>query len=496
VFVRSFADSDGDGIGDLRGLIDRLDYLNDGDPATSDDLGVTGIWLMPVFESPSYHGYDVTDYRRIEPDYGTLEDFRALLDAAHEREMAVIVDLVLNHTSRSHPWFGESLSADPEYADWYVWSDTDPGWSGPEGQQVWHHLGGRWYYALFWEGMPDLNLRNPAVTEELHDVARYWIEDVGVDGFRVDAAKHFIEVGRAQENTPETREWLAAFQDSVEEARADVLVLGEVWSSTEETASYIPGSLDLVFEFGLAEAILLAVEAGNASPIEEALADLLTHYPAGQYATFLTNHDQERVMSRLVTEEKAAAAAALLLTLPGVPFVYYGEEIGLSGRKPDPRLRTPMPWTGDQPGVGFSAVEPWEPPQDGFEEVNVAAQQGDPGSLLSWYRDLISIRAAHPALRYGDLIPVETGTSLVAAYLRTIGDDHVLVAVNVSRLATDGYSLDLGSGPFEGAVAAVSLLDDEAVAAPSIGPDGGFAGYRPLAEIPARGVLVIELVEE
>ena len=494
VFVRSFRDSDGDGRGDLQGVIDRLDYLNDGDPATGDDLGVTGIWLMPVFESPSYHGYDVTDYRRIEPDYGTLDDFRALLDAAHDRGIAVIVDLVLNHTSRSHPWFAESFSGDPEYADWYVWSDEDPGWGGPDGQTVWHPLGDRFYYGLFWDGMPDLNLTSSEVTAELHDVARYWLDEVGVDGFRVDASKHFVEAGSRQEHTAETVAWLEGFQSAVGEADPDALVVGEVWSPTVLSAAYVPDALDLTFDFDLAEAILLAVEAGNPSPLEAAMDEVMEHYPQGQYAAFLSNHDQTRVMHRLNTVEKAKVAAALLFTNPGVPFVYYGEEVGMVGTKPDPRLRTPMPWTGDGPGVGFTDAIPWEPAQEGYEEANVADQTGDRDSLLHHYRSLIRIRAEHPALRYGDFVPVDTGSNVAYAFLRTIGEDHVLVVVNVSRVATASYSLEIPGGRLPGPVTARTLLGVEA-SSPDVADDGSVAGYRPVPELAPYQVLVVALDE-
>jgi glycosidase len=449
---------------------------------------------MPVFESPSYHGYDVTDYRRIEPDYGTLDDFRALLDAAHERGIAVIVDLVINHTSRSHPWFAESLSGDPEYAEWYVWADEDPGWQGPDGQTVWHPLGGRHYYALFWDGMPDLNLTNPAVAAEMYDVARFWLDEIGVDGFRVDAAKHLVESGQRQEHTAETVAWLEGFQASVDEASPDALVLGEVWSTSVLSAAYVPDALDLTFDFDLAEATLFALEAGNPSPIEGVMDRVLEHYPSGQYAAFLSNHDQERVMNRLNTVEKARVAATLLLTNPGVPFIYYGEEIGMAGNKPDPRLRTPMPWTADDPGVGFTAGIPWEPPQRGFEDANVVVQIEDPDSLLSHYRDLIRIRAAHPALRYGDYLPVETGSNVVHAFLRTVGEDHVLVVANVSRVASSSYGLDLDAGPFEGPMSAEALIGG-AVGSPSVTDAGGFAGYVPVEEIGPYGVLVIALDE-
>ena len=289
VFVRSFKDASGDGIGDLRGLTQQLDYLNDGDPATTTDLGVTGLWLMPIAESPSYHGYDVTDYRKVEPDYGTAEDLRAFLDAAHERGIKVIVDLVLNHSSIDHPWFEDARTPGAEHDDWYVWEDEQPFWVGPGGQVVWHPDGERWYYGVFWEGMPDLNLRNPETTAELEDVARFWLEEVGVDGFRLDAAKHLIEDGKdAQTNTPETKAWLAGFKDSVAAVNPEALLVGEVWDPPAIAAPYVPASVDMTFDFGLATAIRLAIQNGRAAPLRTGLMDTISAWPANQNASFLT----------------------------------------------------------------------------------------------------------------------------------------------------------------------------------------------------------------
>ena len=202
IFVRSFYDSDGDGIGDLRGIIEKLDYLNDGNPNTTNDLGVTGLWLMPIFPSPSYHGYDVTDYRDINPDYGTMADFRALVEAAHARGIKVIIDFVGNHTSDQHPWF-QSSAANTAKRDWYLWNTFKPDYRGPWGQEVWHERNNNYYYGIFWGGMPDLNYNTPAVTNEIKDIVRYWYNDIGVDGFRIDAVKHWIE-GKPARNTPAT----------------------------------------------------------------------------------------------------------------------------------------------------------------------------------------------------------------------------------------------------------------------------------------------------
>ena len=206
IFVRSFNDSDGDGIGDFNGIIEKLDYLNDGDPGTNTDLGVSGLWLMPIHPSTSYHGYDVIDYYAVNPEYGTMEDFNRLLDEAHKRGIRVIIDLVLNHTSVDHPWFRAAQDPMSEYRDWYVWSDTEPSGSG------WHASDHGYYFGIFWEGMPDLNYEHPPVTEQMHDVARYWLQDIGVDGFRLDAAKHLIEDGMIQTHTDATHEWYKDFR--------------------------------------------------------------------------------------------------------------------------------------------------------------------------------------------------------------------------------------------------------------------------------------------
>ena len=195
IFVRSFKDSNGDGIGDFQGIIQQLDYLNDGDPNTTDDLGINAIWLMPIFPSPSYHGYDVTNYQDVNPDYGTLEDFQQLLEECHARGIRVIIDFVINHTSDKHPWFQAALDPASPYHEYYVWSETKPQGLGPLGQESWFKApNGKYYYAVFWSGMPDLNYNNPKVTEEIYAATQFWLEE-GVDGFRVDAARYLFEEG-------------------------------------------------------------------------------------------------------------------------------------------------------------------------------------------------------------------------------------------------------------------------------------------------------------
>ncbi len=501
VFVRSFADSNGDGIGDLRGLTARLDDLNDGDPSTTTDLGIGGIWLMPVAQSPSYHGYDVTDYRTVESDYGTNADFKAFLAAAHERGIKVIVDLVLNHTSIDHPWFQDARTPGSKHDDWYVWSDEKPTWLGPDGRVAWHQDGKRWYYGVFWEGMPDLNLRNPEVTAELEDVARFWLADMGVDGFRLDAAKHLIEVGKdAQTNTPETKAWLAGFKASVDAVNPDALLIGEVWDPATTAGSYVPGSLDMTFNFPLATGIRLALQNGRAAPLATALGDTIRAWPANQQGSFLTNHDQTRIMSELYGDVPSARLAAfMLLTAPGTPFLYYGEEIGMTGAKPDERIRTPMRWTADPATAGFTTGTPWEAlSEDDPSTVNVAAQLGDPASLLTTYQDLIRLRAATPALQDGATTAVDGGAEPVIGWLRTTADEVLLSVVNVSDEPVSAYGLTLDGGPLCGPMTARLLGtvggDPGATpAAPSVTAAGGLDGYVPLPVLAPRSGYVIAL---
>jgi alpha-amylase len=487
VFVRSYADSNGDGVGDLPGLTARLDYLNDGDPATTADLGVTGLWLMPTFPSPSYHGYDVTDYRGVNPDYGSLADMRALVAAAHERGIAVILDLPLNHTSSKNPWFVASRAGKAPYADWYVWSDA------PQGSN-WQRDGKRFFYAAFGGDLPDLNLENPAVTAEVTADASFWLTDVGVDGFRLDAAKYLIEDGVALENTPETHAWWRTFRQSVEGAAPGALLLGEIWDTPQNSSSYVPDDLDMTFDFALASTEVFGVQSGDGSSVGRALAKITSLYPqSGGFGAFLTNHDQDRVASQLGGDAgELRVAADLLLTGPGVPFIYYGEEIGMTGRKPDERIRTPMRWDATSPAAGFSSHEPWEAMSDDPATINVASESVDPASLLSHYRDLIRLRAAHPALAVGAFIPVDSDLPSVVAALRSSPTETALVMTNVSAAAATP-TLSLATGPLCGAPKADLVLGSGLAVAPVVSPAGGFAGYRPLAAIPPRSSAVIVL---
>ncbi len=499
-FVRSFADSDGDGIGDLQGLTARLDYLNDGDPATTDDLGVTALWLMPVAESPSYHGYDVTDYTTVEPDYGTNDDFKALIAAARERGIEVVVDLVMNHTSVEHPWFKDSETPGSAHDDWYVWADEDPGIASPDGRQVWHKQGDRYYYGYFWEGMPDLNLTNPEVTSELDSVARFWVDEMGAAGFRLDAVPYLIEDGATLNDTAATHDWLQGFKERLQATTPDALVLGEVWDTTAVASSFVQdGALDLAFDFDLASKMVGSVTMGSSSLLRIAQSAVDGAYPAGGYASFLTNHDQDRVFDVVGRDTaRAKQAATLMLTNAGVPFLYYGEEIGLTGRKPDERIRTPMPWTGEAPGFGFTtADDPWEAMADDVTATNVAAQLADPDSLLAWYRSLIALRGEHAALRPGGtLTALDASSRTVYANLRhdPVSGESVVVVSNLSGEPIDDVTLNLAEGPLCGAPAASVVLGTASgeIAAPTITTAGGFDTWS-IGSLPANGDLLIAL---
>lgn len=441
IFVRSFADSASgplanDGIGDFQGLIERLDYLNDGDPATNSDLGVTGIWLMPINPSPSYHGYDVTDYYGVNPEYGTREDFQRFMRACHERGIRVIVDLVLNHSSSQHPWFQQALAGDRKYRARYLFADPGdvPDVRGPWDQQVWQVKDGQHYYGIFWSGMPDLDYRNPEVTAEARRVAEHWLREMGVDGFRLDAIRHLIEDGDAMSDTPDTFAWLEDFQRHLRRVRPDVLTVGEVWTHTETVSEYIRrDALDLAFEFDFAGAILKAAQGGRKDELAYALENAAASYPPNRYATMITNHDQDRVASVLREDlPRMKLAANLLLTAPGVPFVYYGEEIGQVGAKPDEMIRNPMPWTAGPNGGFTAAARPWEPLQPGHERRNVAVQDRDPDSLLNHYRRLIRLRQAEPALARGEFRGVDTGRDDVIAWERSADGRRLLVLTNLS----------------------------------------------------------------
>lgn len=401
VFVRGYQDSNGDGIGDLRGLTARLDDLQ--------DLGITGLWLMPIHPSADGdHGYAVTDYRAVAPEYGTLVDFDELLRQAHARGIGVILDVVINHCARGHPLFAAAAaSRHSPWRDWFLFENDKPvGWAIYE-HDPWRPVrGGGHYFAAFGAGMPDFNWRQREVEAWHHDNLRFWLNR-GVDGFRFDAVGHLVENGpEAWDCQPQNypiMQRIRALLDGYAQRYMVCEAPGDPAGFTRAAGS--------AFAFDL-NGLLIDAARGRCGAMAEVAA---YHAQApGGIATFLSNHDHfagARVVDQLGGDlDRCKLAAALLLTLPGVPFVYYGEEIGMAGHPglaPDPGLRCPMSWDAD--GGGFSTAEAFRAPSPNRATHNVAAQRGDGESLRSFYRWLLQLRRAHPALRQGTLESVVAG---------------------------------------------------------------------------------------
>jgi glycosidase len=431
VFVRAYQDSDGDGVGDLRGLIQRLDYLR--------DLGVKGIWLMPVTASADHdHGYAATDYRRIAPEYGTLEDFDELLRQAHARGMGVIMDYVINHSAKEHPFFVSALQqgpASPTY-DWYVWEQQAPqGWD-IWGQNPWTATPQGYYFATFGPHMPDFNFRNPAVRAYHADSLRYWL-DRGLDGYRLDAVPHLVENNaRDWNDQPESRALTGQLRALIT-AYPQRHVVCEATANPEAYAA--PDVCGSAFAFGLERKLLDAAQAKPGSV--RALAQALQTLPPTM-ATFLANHDifaGTRVADQLHGDLAAyRLAAATYLLGPGTPFIYYGEEIGMAGvpnLPGDLPLRAPMRWSADASGGGFTTGTPFRPLSPNGTGFNVAQQSADPQSLLNFYRAMLALRNGHAALTQGVLDDARArGT--VLAYRRTQGHEQAWVVLNYGRRAS------------------------------------------------------------
>src|SRR5213083_1249766 len=448
VFVRSFFDSDGDGIGDLNGLIRKLDYINDGNPTSKRDLGASCIWLMPVAASPSYHGYDVSDYYRVEPAYGTNDDFKRLVAEAHRRGIVVLVDMVLNHSSSEHPYFQAALhDTASSYRAWYRFAPRPLG-NGPWGQDAWHRSPVRdeYFYGVFWSGMPDLNYATPAVRDEAKTIATFWLRDMGADGFRLDALPYLVEQGTCLMGCPGTHAFLHEYAAHIHSVKPGAYTVGEAWGSIDQMMPYYPDQLTSYFGFELADSLLSAVRTGLAAGLLTGFLRLQDTLPPYRWSPFLSNHDQTRVMTALGGDvTRARLAATLLLTLPGLPFIYYGEEIGMAGDKPDPRLRTPMQWSA-RPGLGFTPGTAWESAQSDSLTTTVAAQDADPGSLLNLYRRLIHLRRENEALAVGKLVPLSAASSQVVAYLRRAGNHAVLVVANLGATAVSRVSIGSVAG--------------------------------------------------
>jgi glycosidase len=454
---------------------------------------------MPVAASPSYHGYDVSDYYRVEPAYGTNDDFKRLVAEAHRRGIAVLVDLVLNHASSEHPSFQAALrDTTSPYRAWYRFSPTSLG-KGPWGAEAWHRSPVRdeYYYGVFWSGMPDLNYDTPAVRDEARNVATFWLRDMGVDGFRLDAVPYLIEEGSCLMGCPRTHAFLREFAAHVRSVKPDAYTVGEVWGNSDAVMPYYPDQLTSYFGFELADSLLSAVRTGSAAGLLAGFLRLQDTLPPYRWSPFLSNHDGTRSLTTLGGDvARAKLAATLLLTLPGLPFVYYGEEIGMTGDKPDPRLRTPMQWN-PRPGLGFTSGTAWESAQPDSLTTTVEAQDTDPGSLLSLYRRLIGLRRSNDALATGRLVSLAAQSPQVAAYLRHAEDGKhtVLVVANLGATAVSHASIgSVASVLPAGRYTARNLLGGPNGAALQVGQDGRIRGYVPLrGKIGPRQSLILDL---
>ncbi len=332
----------------------------------------------------------------------------------------------------------------------------------------------------------------------MEDVVQFWLEDVGVDGFRMDAAKHLIEEGTIQANSASTHNWWKEFRPFYKQINPDALVVGEVWDDTSITSAYLQGDeLDLSFEFWLASAVIGAVNSGNNQALEDQMEYSFSQIPNMQYATFLTNHDQDRVLNQVNNDEnRMAVASALLLTSPGVPFIYYGEEIGMTGSQIHERIRRPMQWTGDVAFGGFTTGSPWQALGEGWMVTNVADEKLDPDSIWSTYRDLILIRNQHAALRVGDLKMLTTTDETIISFLRVSEDETVLALVNLSDQPVDEVWLTKGdSGLSEGVYTLAPILGSGYFNPLRVSENGGIFHLIDTLQIPAYGVYVLQLQE-
>jgi alpha-amylase len=442
IFVRSFCDSDGDGIGDLNGIISKLDYLA--------GLGIEALWLTPIHPSPSYHKYDVTDYYAIEPEFGTMDDFRRLLSEAHSRGIHIYLDLIVNHTSTLHPWFAEARkSPENAYREFYWWmspkqiealgiSERE---TSDDSQVVypWHEnpQDTEKYYGLFFKGMPDLNYHSETLRREIEKILRFWLNEIGVDGFRLDAARHIYPEWEKEQ----TIDFWKFFSDVVHHAKPDAFTVAEVWAENEEVAPYFK-YLDATFHFDLSFMLQrIVIQERDELLIEkllESYALFQKYNPRFIDAIMLTNHDQDRIGSVVGNNKsKIKLAASILLTLPGQPYIYYGEEIGMLGTKPDPYIREPFLWSD---GNGNNENTKWiEAVFTTSRTVSpLAVQFDDPASVFSHYRELIRLRKAEPALGQilaPNLHRVCLHDDQLLAYFRPHVDKSLVIIHNLSSSA-------------------------------------------------------------
>lgn len=445
VFVYSFFDSDGDGIGDLNGLTEKLDYINDGDDTTDTDLGCNGIWLMPIMPSTTYHKYDVVDYLDIDPEYGTLEDFKTLIAACHERGIDVIIDLVMNHTSSQNEWFKQAISylqgleagEEPDagecpYVEYYNFAKEKSG-------GYYEVPGTEWYYeAQFWSEMPDLNLGSEAVRNEFEEIVDFWL-DLGVDGFRLDAAKEFYS-GADSKNI----EVLSWFHDMVMEKKEDAYIVAEVWNDLSVYSKYYASGVSCFdFNFADSDGIIAntikhtgSVNATTYGRQLVALQDTLTEYREDYIdAPFYTNHDLARsagYYSGDYSENQTKIAQAMNLFMSGSAFLYYGEELGMKGAGKDENKRAPMYWS----------TEASEGMCDGPKDMDTVKmkygsqeeQETDGNSIYNYVKEVIRLRNMYPVISHGTVAVEEalTGEN-ICAIRKAYDGEEVLILFNISE---------------------------------------------------------------
>jgi glycosidase len=453
IFVSSFCDSNNDGRGDINGIISKLDYIKD-------DMGFNGIWLMPIMPSPSYHKYDVTNYYDIDPNYGTLADFQKLVDECDKRGIKLIIDFVFNHTSAKHPWFTAAvdyletlkegdepdISVCPSVEYYHFTKDY-------KGSKDYHKAGSSdWYYeCVFWDQMPDLALESVALRSEIEKIAKFWL-DLGVDGFRLDAAKEFYS-GETSKNV-EVLQW---FSDYVRSVKEDAYIVGEVWDESDSIASYYKSGVTSFFDFplalydGLITTTTRKLGRSSAQSFANTLVSLQKKYsennPEFIDAPFISNHDTTRVSAQCVNDEnQMKMAAGLLLTMNGSPFVYYGEEIGMNSKgDKDENKRLPMQWsTTDNTGM-TKAPTGADKVEQKFEPMDIQIQ--DSNSILNYYKRAIRIRNENPEMARGEMSVIEDLTKdEVCAVQKTYEGSQIVIIYNINTVAA---KVDLKAAGYE-----------------------------------------------
>lgn len=435
IFVRSFADSNGDGIGDLNGIASKLDYL--------ENLGVSGIWLMPIFPSHSYHGYDVDDYYNVNEEYGTISDLENLCAKCAERGISVILDLPLNHSSIHNKWFLQSIDEKNPKHSWYRWANPqenpDINFNATIWQhKVWNKRGENFYSGLYYDGMPDFNHDNLEVRDEFKNIIKFWLEK-GVSGFRFDAASHIYNSAKLPSSVKDGQERALNFWNEIcsyaKSVKSDAFMVGEVWESNGTRAEYMR-SIPSTFHFDLGTKIINAIK--NSDGMNNSIAaGLLNDYelyaqknPNFIDAPFLTNHDQNRSPLQFKNDERCVKlAAAMYLFLPGIPFVYYGEEIAMNGAKPDEQIRTPFIWSSKS---NEKMQTDWIESKYNAKTKGAAEQLKDKNSVLNFYKDAIHFRNSNEVFSHGKFLPYETKNSKITSWTLESGEKKVFVFFNLA----------------------------------------------------------------